>query len=131
MTSNRDTEWYDVSFSVPWTVHGVSTGQDAINIAVSELGKRVSKTGPTVRNADISVQTVDCAACGVETEALLVVSGEALVGLLLTVEVRASSPEDSERIGQRALGEYLPDTPLQVVDVSTQGIGSDGTSSSG
>jgi uncharacterized protein (UPF0212 family) len=45
-----------------------------------------------------------------------VVSGRALVGLLLTVEVRASCPEESGIIGQREIGPYVPDTPLTLVE---------------
>jgi uncharacterized protein (UPF0212 family) len=48
----------------------------------------------------------------------VVVSGEALVGLLLTVEVQASCPEESGIIGQRELGPHVPDTPLRLVQTS-------------
>ena len=44
-----------------------------------------------------------------------VVSGRALVGLLLSVEVRASSPEESGIIGQREIGPHVPETPLVIV----------------
>jgi uncharacterized protein (UPF0212 family) len=115
MASTVNTDWHEVTFSVPWRVHGISTGQDAVNIAVSELGKRVGNAGSNVRNADITVQTLGCSDCGSETEALLVVSGEALVGLLLTVEVRAPSADESGTIGRRELGPHLPNTPLQPV----------------
>jgi uncharacterized protein (UPF0212 family) len=121
MTSTSTTDWYEVSFSVPWIVHGAPSGQDAINIAVSELGKRVSKTNGSIRNADISVQSLGCSDCGTETEALLVVSGTALVGLLLTVEVRAPSPETSEKIGRRQLGPHMPNTPLKTVQSPVEG----------
>ncbi len=108
-------DWYEVTFSVPWIVHNVATAQDAINIAVAELGKRVARAGGAIRNADISVQSVPCSDCGNEMDVSVVVSGEALVGLLLTVEVRASSLEESGTIGQRELGPHVPDTPLKLV----------------
>jgi uncharacterized protein (UPF0212 family) len=118
MNSITDADWYEVSFSVPWVVHGAPTAQDAINIAVSELGKRVTKAGNTVRNTDISVQSLGCAACGTQTDAVFVVAGEALVGLILTLEVRARSPEESGKIGRRELGPHVPDTPLHLIESS-------------
>ena len=116
MNSITDADWYEVSFSVPWIVHGAPTAQDAINIAVSELGKRVTKTGEAVRNADISVQSLDCAACGNRTDAVFIVAGEALVGLFLTLEVRARSPEESGKVGRRELGPHVPNTPLHLIE---------------
>jgi uncharacterized protein (UPF0212 family) len=118
MTTTIDTDWHEVTFSIPWIVHGVATAQDAINIAVAELGKRVAQAGGAIRNADISVQTVPCGDCGNEMDVSVVVSGEALVGLLLTVEVQASCPEESGIIGQRELGPHVPDTPLRLVQTS-------------
>ena len=115
MTPTSNTDWYEVSFSVPWIVHGADTAQDAINIAVAELGKRVAEADGPIRNADISVQSVPCNACGNEMDVATVVSGEALVGLLLTVEVQSRSPEKSGLVGQRELGPLLPDTPLRLV----------------
>jgi hypothetical protein len=120
MNSMDEVDWYEVSFSIPWIVHGVATAQDAINIAVSELGTRVTKTGKAVRNADISVQSLGCTECGTETDAVLLVAGEALVGLLLTLEVQADSPEESGKIGRRALGPHVPGTPLQIIESSVK-----------
>jgi uncharacterized protein (UPF0212 family) len=118
ITMTSDTNWYEATFSVPWIVHGVATAQDAINIAVAELGKRVAQAGDAIRHADITVQSVPCSDCGHEMDVSVVVSGEALVGLLLTVEVQASCPEESGNIGQRELGPYVPDTPLRLVQTS-------------
>jgi hypothetical protein len=118
MTPTSDTDWYEVTFSVPWIVRNVATAQDAINIAVAELGKRVAKAGESIRNADITVQSACCRGCETEMDVATVVSGRALVGLLLTVEVRASCPEESGIIGQREIGPHVPDTPLTLVESS-------------
>lgn len=126
MTTATPRDWYEVSYSIPYIAQSVNTSQDAINIAVSELGKRVAKTSPTIRNADISVQTLDCASCGTETEAVLVVSGSALVGLLLTVEVQARSLDESGRVGLHELGPHLPDTPLKLVQSPKRDEGTSG-----
>ena len=115
MTVSSDTEWHTVTYSIPWIVHNVATAQDAINIAVAELGKCVANVGKAIRNADISVQSACCRGCGTEMDVATVVSGRALVGLLLSVEVRASSPEESGIIGQREIGPHVPETPLVIV----------------
>lgn len=115
MNTNADDEWYKVSFSLPWTVHNVETGQDAINIAVSELGKVLAGLTDDFRNVEIEVQQSACGECGSETYALVVISGRALVGLALTAEVRARSAETSGQYAQRVLGQQLPDTPLTLI----------------
>ena len=118
MNTNTDDEWYDVSFSLPWTVHNASTGQDAINIAVSELGKVLAGLTDDFRNVEIEVQRSACGECGSETYTLVVIAGKALVGLILTAEVRASSAETSGQHARRVLGKQLPDTPLTLVDAA-------------
>jgi uncharacterized protein (UPF0212 family) len=116
MTTTPTANWYEVTYSVPWIVHNVATAQDAINIAVSQLGKAVANVSGPVRNADISVQTARCRGCTTGMDVATVVSGQALVGLLLTVEVRAPSPEESDIVGRREIGPHVPDTPLSLVE---------------
>ena len=118
MTVSSDTEWYTVTYSVPWIVHSVATAQDAINIAVAELGKRVAKASKAIRNADIVVQSARCNGCGSAVDVATVVSGEALVGLLLTVDVRSGRLEDSDTIARREIGPHVPDTPLTLVEAT-------------
>ena len=115
MDTTQDTDWYEVTLSVPWIVHNVESPQDAINIAVAELGKRVAKTGGRIQDADIDVQSVTCGSCGSEMTVATVVSGQALVGLLLTVDVRAPSAGEATRVAQREIGPYVPKTPLAPV----------------
>ncbi|WP_254526156.1 DUF555 domain-containing protein [Natrinema caseinilyticum] len=111
-------EWYSVTFSVPWIVRGADTGQDAINIAVSEVGKRITSAGDRTRNCNINVQSLGCNNCNSRTDALLLVSNTALVGLLVTLEIKAASDEEAERIARREIGPHLEDTPLTSVDIS-------------
>lgn len=99
-------------------VRGAETGQDAINIAVSEVGKRVASTGEQTRNVDISVQRVGCNSCGVGSDALLLVSETALVGLFLEVEVDAEDSETAEKVARREVGPHLHNTPLTSVDIA-------------
>ena len=113
-------EWQSVTFSVPWIVRGADTGQDAINIAVSEVGKRISAASDRTRNRNIEVQSLGCNDCNSRTEALLLVSKTALVGLFVTLDVQAKSAEEAERRARREIGPHLEDTPLTSVDVSRE-----------
>jgi uncharacterized protein (UPF0212 family) len=104
---------YRVTLSVPWIVQGAHAVQDAINIAVSEAGKRVNEADSAhVHQCDISIQTLSCTACGAPMEAVLVVAETALVGLTLECTVSAQSPENAEQTSRRELGEVFDGTPL-------------------
>ena len=109
---------YSVVFSASWIVRGAETGQDAINIAVSEVGGRVASAGGPIRNIDISVQQIGCHSCGTGSEALLLVSETALVGLFLEVVVDAEDPDTAEKIARREVGPHLDNTPLASVDIA-------------
>jgi uncharacterized protein (UPF0212 family) len=118
-SSNEDdfSDRYTVVFSLGWVVRGAETGQDVINIAVSEVGKRVASTGEQTRKVDISVQRIGCNRCGTGSDALLLVSETALVGLFLEVEVDAKDSEIAEKIARREVGPNLHNTPLTSVDI--------------
>ena len=100
-----------VTFSLPWVVKGADTPQDAINIAVSEVGKCITDVGSPILDVDLSVQQLSCGSCRQHTDATLIVSGTALVGLELTAVVEAA-PTDAETVARRRLGPKLPGTPL-------------------
>ena len=109
-------EQYWVTLSVPWLVRGAHAVQDAINIAVSEVGTRVSEADTThVDHCDISIQTLSCTTCGTPMEAVLVVAETALVGLTLECTVTARSTEDAEQTSRRELGTAFDGTPLAPV----------------
>ena len=46
-TYMTDREQYRVTLSIPWIVHGVERPQYAINITVSETGKRIARAEAT------------------------------------------------------------------------------------
>lgn len=117
-SDEKVTDGHIVVFSVGWVVRGAKTGQDAINIAVSEVGKRVRLTGNQVRTVDISVQRIGCNSCGIGSDALLLVSETALVGLFLEIEVDAEDSETAEKIARREVGPHLHNTPLTSVDIA-------------
>jgi uncharacterized protein (UPF0212 family) len=107
-------EWYEIQLSVPWIVAGASGVQDAINIAVAEVGKRTKST--KARSAEIIVQDVACPSCGYEMEAALCTTDFALVVLTVIVEMPAGSLEESDRIAKRELGVRMKDIPLTVLE---------------
>jgi uncharacterized protein (UPF0212 family) len=109
---------YTVVFSMGWVVQGAETGQDAINIAVSEVGKRIASTGKQTRKVNICVQRIGCNSCGLESDTLLLVSETALVGLFIEIEVDAEDPETAEKIARHEVGPHLHNTPLTSVNVS-------------
>jgi uncharacterized protein (UPF0212 family) len=71
-----------------------------------------------IRNPDIEVQSDRGADCGEESDGILIVVEKVLVGLLLTVKVWPRSPEVSERVGVRTIGQQAFDIPLAVVPLS-------------
>jgi uncharacterized protein (UPF0212 family) len=106
--------WYQVRLTLPWVVPGAPGVQDAINIAVAEVGRRADASA--VRSADISVQDVACPSCSWEMEAVLCTHGYAMVVLDITVEIEASSVDESTTLVKRELGSRMKDIPLTVVD---------------
>jgi uncharacterized protein (UPF0212 family) len=112
------TDRHIIVFSIGWVVRGAKTGQEAINIAVSEVGKRVELSGDQVRTVDISVQRIECGRCRISSDALLLVSETALVGLLLQTEVDATDSETAEKIARREVGSHLHSTRLITVSIT-------------
>jgi uncharacterized protein (UPF0212 family) len=107
--------WFEVQLSVPWVVAGTTGVQDVINIAVSEVGKRVNQT--SARYSEIVVQDVACPSCGYEYEAALSTTDFALVVVTVLAQFEASSAEESSRIAKRELGVRMKDIPLTVLGV--------------
>jgi len=112
-TSGDDETWFEVQISVPWVVAGTTGVQNAINIAVSEVGKRVNQT--SARYSEIVVQDVACPSCGYEYEAALSTVDFALVVLTVMAQFPASSAEESSRVAKRELGVRMKDIPLTVL----------------
>lgn len=109
-----DKQWYEVELSIPWVVAGAKSVQDAISIAVAEVGKRTKST--ETRSSEILVQDVACPSCGYEMEAALCTTDFAMVVLTVIVEMPAESPEESERVAKRELGVRMEDIPLTVLE---------------
>ncbi len=106
---------YIVTLEAAWLVKGVERVEDAMNIAISEVGKQLN---PDLNFVEIEVGTTSCPACSEAFDSVLMAAGTALVGILLEMKVYdAESEEHAARIAKSTIGKALRNTPLNVVDV--------------
>ena len=106
---------YIVTLEAAWLVKDVDSVDDAMNIAISEIGKLLN---PDLNFVEIEVGTTRCPACGEAFDSVFMAAGTALVGILLEMKVYdAESEEHAARIAKSTIGRALKNTPLDVVDV--------------
>ncbi len=106
---------YIVTLEAAWLVKGVERVEDAMNIAISEVGKQLN---PDLNFVEIEVGTTSCPACNEAFDSVFMAAGTALVGILLEMKVYdAESEEHAARIAKSTIGKALRNTPLNVVDV--------------
>jgi uncharacterized protein (UPF0212 family) len=106
---------YIVTLEAGWLVKNVESVEDAMNIAISEVGKLLN---PDLNFVEIEVGTTSCPACGEAFDSVFLAAGTALVGILLEMKVYdAESEEHAARIAKSTIGKALRTTPLNVVDV--------------
>ena len=107
---------YHVTLQAPYIVKNVEDVEDAIGVAVSNIGKTLNKKN--MDYVDIDVGLTICPKCGEPIDCVLVVARTAIVGILLSMKVfNAESSEHAVRIAKSSLGRALKDIPLEVVDV--------------
>jgi len=106
---------YIVTLEAAWLVKSVESVEDAMNIAISEVGKLLN---PDLNFVEIEVGTTSCPACGEAFDSVFMAAGTALVGILLEMKVYdAESEEHAARIAKSTIGKVLRNTALNVVDV--------------
>lgn len=106
---------YRVILEAAWLVKNVESVEDAMNIAISEVGKQLN---PDLNFVEIEVGTTSCPACGEAFDSVFMAAGTALVGILLEMKVyEAESEEHAARIAKSTIGKALKNVPLNVVDV--------------
>ena len=106
---------YIVTLEAAWLVKSVESVEDAMNIAISEVGKLLN---PDLNFVEIEVGTTSCPACGEAFDSVFMAAGTALVGILLEMKVyEAESEEHAARIAKSTIGKALRNTPLNVVEV--------------
>lgn len=106
---------YIVTLEAAWLVKNVESVEDAMNIAISEVGKMLN---PDLNFVEIEVGTTSCPACGEAFDSVFMAAGTALVGILLEMKVYdAENEEHGARIAKSTIGKALANTPLDVVDI--------------
>jgi uncharacterized protein (UPF0212 family) len=106
---------YIVTLEAAWLVKDVDSVDDAMNIAISEIGKLLN---PDLNFVEIEVGATSCPACGEAFDSVFMAAGTALVGVLLEMKVYdAESEEHAARIAKSTIGKALKNTPLDVVEV--------------
>ena len=107
---------YHVTLQAAYIVKNVEDVEDAINVAISQIGRTLNKHG--MEYVDIDIGLTICPKCGEPIDCVLVVARTALVGVLLSMRVfNAESTEHAIRIAKATIGKALKDIPLEVVDV--------------
>ncbi len=96
---------YYVVLRCPVLLKGVSTIEDACNIAVREVSKKVPKY------VDLDVEEIECD-CGSVRKAAFVVAGDALVSVLLGVKVVADSERGAVRVAKSIFKDVFERTEL-------------------
>ncbi len=108
-------ENYRVTLEAAWLVKDVKSVDDAMNIAISEVGKLLN---PDLNFVEIEVGTTSCPACGEAFDSVFMAASTALVGILLEMKVYdAESKEHAARIAKSTIGKALRNVPLNVVEV--------------
>ncbi len=106
---------YIVTLEAAWIVKSVESVEDAMNIAISEVGKQLN---PDLNFVEIEVGSTSCPACGEAFDSVFMAAGTALVGIILEMKVYdAESEEHAARIAKSTIGKALKSAPLDVVDI--------------
>jgi uncharacterized protein (UPF0212 family) len=106
---------YIVTLESAWIIKDAKSLEDAINIAISEAGKRLN---PSAKYVEVEAGMLACPFCEGELNSAIIVAKTALVGLSLEMKVfRADSKEHAARIAKSVIGKALRDIPLEVKDV--------------
>ncbi len=107
---------YHVTLQAPYIVKNIEDVEDAIGVAISQIGKLLNKKG--MEYVDVEIGLTICPKCGEPIDCVLVVARTAIVGLLLSMKIfNAESEEHAVRIAKSSMGKVLQDIPLEIVDV--------------
>jgi uncharacterized protein (UPF0212 family) len=105
---------YDVILEGAWLVRDVKSMDDAIGVAISEAGKRLNQK--KLEFVEVEVGQTICPNCGESLDAVFMVAGTALVGLLLQINVyNVEGEEHAVRIAKSMIGKALGSIPLKIV----------------
>lgn len=107
---------YRVALEGAWVVRDVGSVDDAVSVAVSEAGRRLSDAG--IDYVEVDVGGTVCPACGEPFESTFVAADTALVGLVFELKVfSAGSDEHAAMIAKSTVGKTLPEVSLELLEV--------------
>ncbi|MBP2143039.1 uncharacterized protein (UPF0212 family) [Methanococcus voltae] len=107
---------YHVKLQAAYVAKNVEDAEDAIGIAISQIGKALNKG--KLDYVDIELGLTLCPECSEPVDCVLVVARTAIVGIILSMRVfNAESPEHALRIAKASIGKALKDIPLEEIDV--------------
>ncbi|MFP3908894.1 MAG: DUF555 domain-containing protein [Archaeoglobaceae archaeon] len=108
---------YKVTLNGAWIVKSARSPEDAMNIAVSEAGKKLD-----LDFVEVNVGDVECPKCKESLKSVFLVANTAIVGLFFEIKVfNADSEEHASRIARYEIGKRLKNIPLEVVEVKEIG----------
>ncbi len=107
---------YNVLLEGAWLVRDVKTDDDAIGVAISEAGKRLNQKN--MEFVEVEVGQTTCPRCGEEMDGVILVAGQALVGMLFEMKIfNAENEEHAGRIAKSMIGKALGSIPLKVIEI--------------
>lgn len=118
MTQQEEEELEDylVALEAAWLVRDVDSVEDAVSIAVSEVGKKLTDAG--LDYVEIQSGVTVCPACKTGFESAFVAADTGLVGVVLELKVyNAEGEEHAERIAKSTVGRALSGVSLEVLEV--------------
>ena len=107
---------YIVFCEIPFFVRRAETRDDAISIAIAEVGKFLNKNN--LDKADIEVSQSRCPSCGGLFESVLMIGTQALVGIEVSLKIfNAVSEEHAIKITKKKLGAAVGERPIEILSV--------------
>ncbi len=108
---------YLVVLEVPIVLKNVGSRDDATNIAISTVGKKLKKVN--LEYVKIEIGASQCPKCSGLFNSAFVVGKIGLVGIYLSMKVfTAENKTHAENIAKSAIGRALKDVPLKTFDIT-------------
>ena len=108
---------YLVLLEGTWLVKDVKSIDDAMSIAISEIGKRLN---PKLKFVDFQISKGNCPICGGGLDKIILVAETALVGIEFGMKVfNANDEKHAAQIAKSVIGQVLRDTSLEVIDIDS------------
>ncbi|MHC1604542.1 MAG: DUF555 domain-containing protein [Candidatus Methanofastidiosia archaeon] len=107
---------YLIILEAPIVIKDVGTNDDAANIAISEVGRKLKKAN--LEYVKIEIGASQCPKCNDLFNSAFVVSRIGLVGVYLTMKIfNAENTKHAENIAKSAIGRALKDVPLKTFEI--------------